>query len=647
LKLIPWAISTCCLLHISTAWSADDTALEHILVVDHVPAERNSVTDVNLESYSGFARLIDRSSFEHKFTDFAILLDQLPGIQIKQSGGLGAYNSVSVRGSTGKQVNIFLDGLLLNSPNSGTANINAIPAILIERIEAYPDFSPAQLGNANLAGAINFKTRDLKAEESGAHLQLAYGSFHTTHSELSGWSNIADWQLIGGIRSTRSENNYAVDKDLFRTTSKTRKNDGYAQDSVFLKTGRSWEHQRLSALLQYSDSTKELATSLNQRRDNAQLDNTSWRIQTLLDHTQGSISYGHRLFASREVDLYQDLNSTIGLGQDKIESDSTGVGLFNVANYCTDYHELLASIEFRQDDIDQHDLLAEKKRLSATRDSTIIALGDSWDITPAWRLSTTYRHYLISDAVSVTNQQTDSSADISEPSLQIGSRWQISPALTFKSNIGQLLRIPSLSEKFGARGLYEGSPELRHEQALTLEAGIEWKIDALSGSATSYVRQVDDGIVTIFDSRGVGKPQNIAQSQLTGVEFDLTWTPLVGVDISANSTLLDSENQSDIAGARGQKLPGIYHQSHGVAATLYNEKTRLSVSYQYHNELYYNAANSVEADAKNELSASISHKWRRYTVDLSALNLRDENFLDLNRFPTPGRSLMATLSIDL
>jgi len=616
-------------------------------VVDHVPAERNSVTDVNLESYSGFARLIDRSSFEHKFTDFAILLDQLPGIQIKQSGGLGAYNSVSVRGSTGKQVNIFLDGLLLNSPNSGTANINAIPAILIERIEAYPDFSPAQLGNANLAGAINFKTRDLKAEESGAHLQLAYGSFHTTHSELSGWSNIADWQLIGGISSTRSENNYAVDKDLFRTTSKTRKNDGYAQDSVFLKTGRSWENQRLSALLQYSDSTKELATSLNQQRDNAQLDNTSWRIQTLLDHTQGSISYGHRLFASREVDLYQDLNSTIGLGQDKIESDSTGVGLFNVANYCTDYHELLASIEFRQDDIDQHDLLAQKKRLSAKRDSTIIALGDSWDIAPAWRLSTTYRHYLISDAVSVTNQQTDSSADISEPSLQIGSRWQISPALTFKSNIGQLLRIPSLSEKFGARGLYEGSPELRHEQALTLEAGIEWKIDALSGSATSYVRQVDDGIVTIFDSRGVGKPQNIAQSQLTGVEFDLTWTPLVGVDISANSTLLDSENQSDIAGARGQKLPGIYHQSHGVAATLYNEKTRLSVSYQYHNELYYNAANSVEADTKNELSASISHKWRRYTVDLSALNLRDENFLDLNRFPTPGRSLMATLSIDL
>jgi len=616
-------------------------------VVDHVPAERNSVTDVNLESYSGFARLIDRSSFEHKFTDFAILLDQLPGIQIKQSGGLGAYNSVSVRGSTGKQVNIFLDGLLLNSPNSGTANINAIPAILIERIEAYPDFSPAQLGNANLAGAINFKTRDLKAEESGAHLQLAYGSFHTTHSELSGWSNIADWQLIGGISSTRSENNYAVDKDLFRTTSKTRKNDGYAQDSVFLKTGRSWENQRLSALLQYSDSTKELATSLNQQRDNAQLDNTSWRIQTLLDHTQGSISYGHRLFASREVDLYQDLNSTIGLGQDKIESDSTGVGLFNVANYCTDYHELLASIEFRQDDIDQHDLLAQKKRLSAKRDSTIIALGDSWDIAPAWRLSTTYRHYLISDAVSVTNQQTDSSADISEPSLQIGSRWQISPALTFKSNIGQLLRIPSLSEKFGARGLYEGSPELRHEQALTLEAGIEWKIDALSGSATSYVRQVDDGIVTIFESRGVGKPQNIAQSQLTGVEFDLTWTPLVGVDISANSTLLDSENQSDIAGARGQKLPGIYHQSHGVAATLYNEKTRLSVSYQYHNELYYNAANSVEADTKNELSASISHKWRRYTVDLSALNLRDENFLDLNRFPTPGRSLMATLSIDL
>ncbi|MFT5888490.1 MAG: iron complex outermembrane receptor protein [Zhongshania sp.] len=631
----------------TTAWAADDAALEHVLVVDHIPAQRDSITDVNLESYSGFARLIDRSTFEHKFTDFAILLDQLPGVQVNQSGGLGAYNAVSVRGSTGKQVNIFLDGLLLNSPSSGTTNINAIPAILIERIEAYPDFTPAQLGNANLAGAINFKTRDINAEESGGHLQLAYGSFQTSHSELSGWSNLADWQFIGGASSTRSQNNYPVDKNLFRTSSKNRQNDGYAQDSAFIKTGRTWQHQRLSALLQYSDSTKDLATSLNQQRDNAQVDNISWRIQALLDHTRGAISFGHRFFASREVDLYQDPNSTIGLSQDKIESESIGVGIFNVANYCTDYHELVASLELRQDDIEQSDLLAQKKLATATRDTAIIALSDSWDITPSWRLGTIYRHYLISDSVAMNNQQTDSSADISEPSLQIGSRWQINSALAFKSNIGQLLRIPSLSEKFGARGLYEGSPDLRHEQALTLEAGLEWKFATFSGSTTSYLRQVDDGIVTIFDSRGVGKPQNIAQSQLSGFEFDINWTPLAGVDISANSTLLDSENQSNIAGARGQKLPGVYHQSHGVAVVLYNEQTRFSLRYQYHNELYYNAANSVEADAKNELSASISHKWHRYTVDLSARNLRDENFLDLNRFPTPGRSFMTTLSIDI
>ena len=69
--------------------------------------------------------------------------------------------------------------------------------------------------------------------------------------------------------------------------------------------------------------------------------------------------------------------------------------------------------------------------------------------------------------------------------------------------------------------------------------------------------------------------------------------------------------------------------------------------YQHHDELYYETANAVEADAKKELNASVTTSWRAVTLDFSARNLRDENFLDMNRFPTPGRSYVLTISVEI
>lgn len=643
---LPRAWAVCCLLFLSSAHAQDERDLEHVLVTDHAATERSSITDVNLDNYTGFARLVNREDFAQRFTDFGELLDKLPGIQVKQSGGVGAFNSVSVRGSTGKQVNVFLDGLLLNSPNSGSANINTLPTVLIERVEAYPDFTPAQLGNANLAGAVNFKTRNLDNAKPGGQLRLAYGSFNTRNTELSAWGNVRNWQMLGGLSTTKADNDFPVEDDLFRTSSSRRQNDAYSQQTAFLKVGRQWQTLRSSVLLQYADSEKELPTTLNQQRDNAELSNTSWRVQGLLDYTAGEFAIAHRLFTTREQDHYQDINSTIGLGADRIETQLDGIGIFNVASYCTDRHEIVFGLELREDQIEQEDLVNREQLIDARRHTAIFALGDSWTITPDWQLNTTARHYLINDEFSFINRNTEASGDISESSLQLGSQWQVRPSLIFKTNAGLLLRIPTLSEKFGSRGLFEGSPELRHEQAVTLEAGFEWRFGSLRGNASAYTREIDDGIVTIFDSRGVGQPQNIAKSQLSGFEAELLWAITDWLEIDINTTLLDSENNSNISSAKGKKLPGIYHQSHGIGLSFQHQKSRLGVQYQRHQELYYNSANAVEADDKTELSASFTQEWQTVTLDISARNLLDENFLDLNRYPTPGRSLMATVTVN-
>ncbi len=169
----------------------------------------------------------------------------------------------------------------------------------------------------------------------------------------------------------------------------------------------------------------------------------------------------------------------------------------------------------------------------------------------------------------------------------------------------------------------------------------------LRATASVFHRQVDDGIVTIYDSRGIGKPQNIGQSTTTGLESELHWQALTWLAINANATLLDSENHSDIRSSRNKRLPGLYHQSFGAGLTLSKGHSIFKLNYAIQDELFYDPANAVQADKKQQLSTEFSHYWQHFIFNLSARNLLDENFLDANRFPTPGRSVIATLTITL
>lgn len=625
---------------------SEPQTLEHVLVTDHVPAERGSISDINLASYTGFARVISREAFDYRFTDFTDLLDTIPGIQVKQSSGTGTYSSVSVRGSTSKQVNIYLDGLLLNSPNSGSANISQIPSVLIERIEAFPDFSPAQLGNANIGGAINFKSRDLHTAKPGAQLSVAQGSFGLKSAEISAWSKLDDWDVVAGLSRVDADNEFPVN-GFFDTSSKNRRNDYYKQDAIFLKAGRQWERSRLSTLFQRSSSEKGLATTKNQRRDNAFATNQSWRLQGVYDYQLGALDLAHRAFITEQRDVFKDPSSTIGLGVDHVETTLKGIGLFNTLRYISDEHERILSIELRDDDIEQHNKITTGDSLSGQRRSVIAAFSDNWCLSDEWLINATLRHYWIDDAARFQLKNADSSDTINQGSANIGLKWAPSSSLTIKSNAGMLVRIPTLSEKFGSRGLVEGNPALKTEQSLTVDAGLTLRGATTEVSATAFARNLDDGITTIYDSRGIGKPQNISRSLITGIESDATLQVNPWLTLTANATLLDSENKSDIANSRDNKMPGLYHQSYGGGITAKFTNLQLQLSYQHQDDLYYEPSNRARADTKKELNAGITLHWNLLTLDLSATNLLNKNYLDLNYFPTPGRAVTATITLNL
>src|SRR3546814_9587342 len=63
------------------------------------------------------------------------------------SGGLGSYGEASLRGSSGRQVRILLDGLPLDTGGGDATSLSLISPFLLERVDVYQGRVPVGLGS--------------------------------------------------------------------------------------------------------------------------------------------------------------------------------------------------------------------------------------------------------------------------------------------------------------------------------------------------------------------------------------------------------------------------------------------------------------------------------------------------------------------
>lgn len=600
----------------------------------------------DLQQYTGFAKSIEREAFAYKFTTIDNVLKQENVAQVKQSGGLGSYSSVSLRGSSAKQVNMFLDGLLLNSAFSGSSNIQLLPTVLVERVTVFPDFTPVNLGNANIGGAVNFTSRDLNADEIGGQLQLAAGSFGSYQQQLSGFANVNDWQLMAAYQQQAADNDYPVDEMIFRSNEPKRQNAQYQSKNGFVKLGKQFSNVSWQLYGQAGNSNRHLATVLNLNRDNAFLETQTRRLQTVVDYSQGLWQFSHRIFYASENQLYNDVDSTVGLGRNKTETLQDALGLFNAASVFVGRHELIASLDLRQDNIEQNELLLNRALIDGQRQMAVLALADHFQATKSWLINLSARQYWQKDDMKFVYDGKRYQETSQQQAFALGTQYQWFEFLQLKANVGKSVRVPYLSEQYGSTGLFEGNSELKSETANSYDAGFMLNFSRWQFEAAAFYRDITDGIYTLYDSRGVGHPENIGASTLWGAEAEFSFTPTAWFEIRANGQWLDSENLANVKAFKGKKLPGIYHVNQGVAVIFKGEIWRFSTDYQYSDELYYNSANGVKADSQNMLNSSLSIFIKPVVLDLSVRNWLDENFLNFNRMPTPGRSFWAAITIN-
>lgn len=237
----------------------------------------NGVNRINKSAYNAIA--LDAKNLHNTTQDLAGSLAKIPGVKVRESGGLGSSTSITLDGFSGKHVKIFIDGV----PQEGVGSsfgLNNIPINFADRIEVYKGVVPVGFGTDALGGVINIVTNK-KRRNWFVDASYSYGSFNTHKSyvnfgqtfkngftyEINAFQNYSDNDYHVDAPIKRYKEDGTTDFDTEKTERVKRFHDTYHNEAVVAKIGvedKYWA-DRLMFGFTYSNMYQEIQTGVRQK----------------------------------------------------------------------------------------------------------------------------------------------------------------------------------------------------------------------------------------------------------------------------------------------------------------------------------------------------------------------------------------------
>lgn len=245
--------------------------------LDEVVVVSNGVGRVKRSAFNAVA--VDTKELQNSTQNLSEALQKLPGMKLRESGGVGSDMQLMLDGFSGKHVKVFIDGV--PQEGAGTAfDLNNIPVNFAERIEVYKGVVPVGFGTDALGGVINIVTNKQRRNWF-LDASYSYGSFNTHKSyvnfgqsfkngltyEINAYQNYSDnnYYIDNWVEEFNHENNTSI-SDESHIQHVKRFNDTFHNEAVIGKigvTGKSWA-DRLMLNVAYSHFYKEIQNGVYQ-----------------------------------------------------------------------------------------------------------------------------------------------------------------------------------------------------------------------------------------------------------------------------------------------------------------------------------------------------------------------------------------------
>lgn len=615
-----------------------------------------------------FASVLDLESSEGRLLAIADILEESAGVRIRRYGGLGAYATASIRASAPGQVEIFLDGVPLNSAEWGAANLAELPVDNLVRAEIFRSGAPLALGAGGIGGAVNLVTRS--AGVSHSSLSLTAGSFGTwkTYALRSGPAGAASYLL--SYRHLRTDGDFT-----FLYDPGTRVQNA-ADDTVLTRTNNDFrEHALLGKLrlpplagwsIELVDDWYLKESGLpghgNLLYEEASFDNRKHRASVGV-RSPGVL--GKRLRAdlggyhSYQRDRYYNPGRETALHPSDLahRSAATGGHALLTASLLPARQVLRARADVRREIFRPKDANpAVGEGFARERSVSTLGLEDELFLhdrlclygSLRWTESEDNFHGVLPYGPAPEPLETTHRSGFRGSA--IGARADITCFFAVRASRARTGRLPSLYELFGTNGDVRPNPLLVPEEGTTWDAGFRIRAPERAPirgfiDAAAFRSERDSLIVFIQNSQQSFKAVNLEHAVVEGVE--LQWEMEGGpIRIDGSFTTEDARQHGAVPHWENKWLPYVSPRELFLRATIRVGRLRLRYEFDHLDRYYRDRANTEEdrADARDIHNAGASARFLddRLLLDLDVQNVGDDKSADSFGYPMPGTTIYLT-----
>lgn len=620
-------------------------------------SEQNTASTVSIITADDIEKLQPASTAE--------LIGEALGTGFSSYGALGAQQNVKIRGSNSNQVQIYLDGVLMNTAHEGEFNLATIPVSMIDHIEVVRS-GTGSMGKVNaVGGMVNIVTKKGMPTDKPFTVSFENGSFLPLSYEDNGKTK-NNW--IGLVDSQKADISYT---NAFGKLALTANAGGQVAQNNYTYI---WNDQ---SLLRNNAAMWGVHGGVNASYDMNTAGVISLSNMTSYQHVgvPGGYQYG------LTPENYQ--NDIVSTSKASYEIEELLNGLLNI-NVLANYNLSKTLYENKLDYPTTSDHMKQNVTASSTQDWNISdmmhlssLLSFSWDGINSTAVGIKNRYtfagslagsiYFFDGVVAIHPMaRLDYTNDFKlAPSASLGFEYAPFEGFSVTANGDYAYRAPSFSDLYWPEqrypsgenewGTYPGSlmignPNIKPEKALSGDIGLGYTNTWLTYSGTAFVKDVRDlitwGYEQIsqpvdkygFDYYGKSMPTNLNHVFFVGTEQSLSVSPFEGLSLNAGYVLnytwdLSSGNTF----ATNKRADNIRMHTFNFGVTYRYDFIEATVKGNYLGSYMYSGG---ESDPIFTMDLVINgYIGKNYTVYVAVDNLLNTQYQLSYGYPMPGTKI--------
>ncbi len=579
----------------TTLGSLTVTATRSPTLVQNTIAQTTVIDEADLQRYQG--------------QNVLEVLKHQPGFSFYQSGGQGTVSNFWLRGYSGKQVLVLVNGIRYSSMTTGVTALNLIPADQVERIEVLYGASGSSLyGSEAMGGVIQIFTKGQMAAQSNVALTLGAGSQESYQAQVTGQyiTDKTTLSLSAGHEQTDGFNATLPSAFAFYPDK-----DGYDSDngSLFIKhqltettdiglsgvinQSTTDTDNGAAAVISYDDQKNAIGTAfLHYQKDSI---NTSLTYGESIDEVKSHAGANLDTFKTRQRQANWQMTYDLPLGK------------------------VIGGLDWLKQKADVNSLYN-----SFNQDRTVKSGFIGYQIAqPNYDFQAHVRY-------------DDNSQYDSETTYNIGGAYRLMPDLRVGASYATGFRAPTLNDLYAKSSYFNGNPDLIPETSDNAEVFMEYTRPNQTTRLTGYWSDIEDGINY---NNNYSTMVNIDKSKIKGVTLTSDWD-VNNVLFGGNYDYQETEDK-----ATGKEL--VYHPTHkGLVYVGYRlPEFDIRAEAQYMGDSYTNAANTDTLKGYTLINLSGNYYINpNLTINARLNNLADKQYQTIKGYQMPGINSFVSLT---